>query len=267
MLIKDHAENISNSPYFCPSVPLKRSSYSLCKQRDTWSLWKTLKCLPEVLKVRVTGIRAFLSWLVGTFYMVQAIEKATAPFALQLFFPCHFMVLFCFPWEYLAIFLFFSPLEPSGFALRVTAPLIVLAVSKMVCCLLSVGSLLLNAASGTPEHLDQSIGLSWPYFPHCPHPGDVCDNWREHRSPRVSGYRVRIHTPAAPAVEVCVFWGQKGTYGQGWRLPWQCQRLPGRALCALSEDGSGVLEESVINSSPFAGNFLLSVGTGCCETA
>lgn len=102
------------------------------------------------------------------------------------------MVLLCFPWDYLAsclFFFFFPPLEVSGFALRVTAPLIVLAVSKMVCCLLSVGSLLLNAASGTPEHLDQSIGLSWPYFPHCPHPRDVCNNWREHTSPWVIGYR------------------------------------------------------------------------------
>lgn len=73
------------------------------------------------------------------------------------------MGLLCFPWEYLTIFpfffFFFLPLELSGFALRVTAPLIVLAVSKMVLCSLSVGSLLLNAASGAPEHLDQSIVL------------------------------------------------------------------------------------------------------------
>lgn len=61
----------------------------------------------------------------------------------------------------------------------------------MVLCSLSVGSLLLNAASGTPEHLDQSIGLSQLYFPHCPHPRDVCDNQSEHMSPKVVGARAR----------------------------------------------------------------------------
>lgn len=145
----------------------------------------------------------------GASDVVQAIEEAAAPFALKLFFPCHFMGLLCFPWEYLTIFLsfyFFLPLELSGFALRVTAPLIVLAVSKMVLCSLSVGSPLLNAASGTPEHLDQSIGLSQPYFPHCPHPRAVCDNQRELTSPRVVG------DSAGPHVAVLVrFWHQQSS--------------------------------------------------------
>lgn len=126
--------------------------------------------------------------------MVQAVEKAATPFASKLFFPLPlygFAVFSLGVLNYLSfLFLFFS-LELSGFALRVTTPLIVLAVSKMVLCSLSVGSLLLNAASGTPEHLDQSIGLSQLYFPHCPYPRDVCDNQSEHMSPKVVGARAR----------------------------------------------------------------------------
>lgn len=125
------------------------------------------------------------------------------------FFPCHFMVLLCFPREYLTVFHFFFPLELSGFALRVTAPLIVLAVWKMVCCSLSVGSLLLNAASGTPEHLDRSIGLSWLYFPHCPRPGDVCNNWREHTSLRVTSWSADPD-PDASVVRMGAFWMGEG---------------------------------------------------------
>lgn len=131
---------------------------------------------------------------IGTSDVMQAIEKAAALFALKLFFP---LPLYGFAVFSLGVLNYLSsapPLELSGFALRVIAPLIVLAVSKMVLCSLSVGSPLLNAASGTPEHLDQSIGLSQPYFPHCPHPRDVCDNQREHMSPRVVGDRVRIQT-------------------------------------------------------------------------
>lgn len=155
--------------------------------------------------------------------MVQAIEETTAPFALKLFFPL--------PFSGFAVFslglpsnlsLFLPPLELSGLASRVTTPLIVLAGWKMVCCSLSVGSLLLNAASGTPEHLDQSIGLSRPYFPHCPHPGDVCNNRREHTNPGVIGYRVRIQTPAASVLRMCVFWwGERGRRPPGHCLGFQ----------------------------------------------
>lgn len=77
----------------------------------------------------------------------------------------------------------------------------------MVCCLLSVSSPLLNAASGTPEHLDQSIGLSWPYFPHSPHPGDVCNNRMERASPRIVGYRAWIRTVCIHDIAGCVSGG------------------------------------------------------------
>lgn len=174
--MKDHAGNITNSPYCCPSVPLEKASHSLCRQGHLVSL--------EAPKVLARGFKgqSYQDRSSGarTSDVVQAVEKAAAPFALKLFFfPCHFMGLLCFPWEYLTIFFGFFSLELAGFALRVTAPLLVLAVSEMVLCSLSVGSLLLNAASGTPEHLDQSIGLSQPYFAHCPHPRDVCDSQRE----------------------------------------------------------------------------------------
>lgn len=203
----------------------------------------------------------------GTFYMVQAIEKGIAPFALKLFFPLPLYGFALFSLGVPSYLFFLPPPELSGLALRVTAPLIVLAVSKMVCCLLSVGSLLLNAASGTPEHLDQSIGLSWPYFPHCPHPGDVCNNWREHTSPRVIGCRARTQPPAAAVIQLCAFWWGEGAYARGRCLPQQCHLLPGHAPGAPSRHGAGLLEGCVVNSSPFAGNSLLSVGTGCCETA
>lgn len=164
------------------------------------------------------------------------------------FFPCHFLVLLCFPWDYPAIFPFFPPLELSGLASRVTTPLIVLAGWKMVCCSLSVGSLLLNAASGTPEHLDQSIGLSRPYFPHCPHPGDVCNNRREHTNPGVIGYRVRIQTPAASVLRMCVFWwGERGT-----------GTASARAL-------SGVSEGCVIDSCPLQVTSFCQEGLGAAK--
>lgn len=147
--------------------------------------------------------------------MVQAIEEASAPllssyFSLATFWFC------CFPWDYLAVF--FPPKLP-GFALRVIAPLIVLAVSKMVCCLLSVGSLLLNAASGTPEHLDQSIGLSWPYFPHCPCPRCVT------HEPSGWWCSVWIQTPAAAVRGMSELWW-------GGKVP-----VHGNSKC-----GSGVLQ-------------------------
>lgn len=172
------------------------------------------------------------------------------------FFPCHFMVLLFSPRvpNYLS---FFFPLELSGFALRVTAPLIVLAVWKMVRCSLSVGSLLLNAASGTPEHLDRSIGLSWLYFPHSPHPGDVRNNWRKHMSLRVTSWS------ADPDRCICGadFGREEGTCARGWCVPGQCRLLPRHTLCAASQCSAGVWEGSLINSSPFAGALLLSVGT------
>jgi len=111
---------------------------------------------------------------IGTFYVVQTTEKATAPFALSLFFPLPLYGFALFSLGVLSYLSFsFSPLELSGFALRGAAPLIVAAVWKMVCCLLSVGSPLLNAASGTPQRLHRSMGLSWPHFPHRPRPGAV----------------------------------------------------------------------------------------------
>lgn len=213
MLTKEHAENISNSPYFCPSMPLEKASCSLCRQRDTCSLWKTLKCLPELLKVRV-----FVSWCRNILHGAgnRGDNCSLCPqviFSLAVFWFC------CvFPGTTQQSFPFFPHLELSGLASRVTTPLIVLAGWKMVCCSLSVGSLLLNAASGTPEHLDQSIGLSRPYFPHCPHPGDVCNNRREHTNPGVIGYRVRIQTPAASVLRMCVFWWGE----QGRRPPGHC---------------------------------------------
>lgn len=69
----------------------------------------------------------------GTFYTVQTIEKATAPSALKLFFPSplYGCVVFSLGVPSCLSFFFFSPpLELSDFALRVTAPLIVLAVSE-----------------------------------------------------------------------------------------------------------------------------------------
>lgn len=188
---------------------------------------------------------------------MQAIEKATAPFALKLFFSLDnsgFAV--CSPGAPSSLSGAFFPLELAGFALRVTAPLIVLAVSKMVCCSLSVGSLLLNAASGTPEHLDQSIELSWLYFPHCPHHGDVCNNWRED-----VGDRVCTQTLPASLIQMRALW-----WGEGCLRTVMASVLAVPAAPQACSMCSEPAQLCVINSSVFAGKILLSIGSGCCET-
>lgn len=133
---------------------------------------------------------------------------------LSLFFPCHFVAVLCFPWEYLAIFLFgfFPPLEHSDFAIRVTAPLIVLAASENGVLLAVCG---LPAAkccqwdSGAFRSIDRAI---MALFSTLSHPGVVCYSRMERTGPQIVGCRVRVCTLPA-SVYSCMH------VGRGRRVP------------------------------------------------
>lgn len=114
LLIKDRAENISKSPYFCPSVPLKKASYSLLWAEGHVVSLEDPKAAARGFKGQSYRDRSFCELAgVGTFSVAWSIEKATAPFALKLFFllPLYGFALFSLgvP-SYLSFFFFsFSP--------------------------------------------------------------------------------------------------------------------------------------------------------------
>lgn len=108
--MKDHVENITNSPYCCPSVPLEKASHSLCRQGHLVSLGA-----PKVLARGFKG-QSYQdqSSGIGTSDVVQTIEKESAPFALKLFFPLPlygFAVFSLGDINYLSLFFFPSPLS------------------------------------------------------------------------------------------------------------------------------------------------------------
>lgn len=75
---------ISQTLFYCsPSVPLEKASHSLCREGHLVSLGA-----PKVLARGFKG-QSYRDWGsgIGTSDVVQAIEKAAAPFALKLFFP------------------------------------------------------------------------------------------------------------------------------------------------------------------------------------
>lgn len=108
--MKDHAENMTNSPYCCPSMPLEKASHSLCGQGPSVS-----SGAPKVLARGFKG-QSYRDQSSGveTSDVVQAVEKAAAPFALKLFFPLPlygFAVFSLGVLNYLSFFFFFHPLS------------------------------------------------------------------------------------------------------------------------------------------------------------
>lgn len=190
----------------------------LDRQTYTWSLWKTQSTCQRFERSEFAEIRAFVSCHTWEHFMWCRLQRKQLLPLLSLFFPCHFVAVLCFPWEYLAIFLFvFSPpLEHSDFAVRVTVPLIVLAASENGVLLAVCG---LPAAkccqwdSGAFRSIDRAI---MALFSTLSHPGVVCDSRMEHTSPQIVGYSVRICTLTASVVQLyACLEGGKGACAQG----------------------------------------------------
>lgn len=149
----------------------------------------------------------------GTFYVVQTAEKATAPSALFIFpLPLCGCLVFSLGVSGYLSFWFFPPLEHSDFAIRVTALLIVLAASENGVLLAVCG---LPAAkccqwdSGAFRSIDRAI---MALFSTLSHPGVVCDSRMECTGPRIVGCRVRVCTLPA-SVYSCMH------VGRGRRVP------------------------------------------------